>query len=129
MVVVATNQLSAYFSLATLLDPCGHLFVHGLASRQLMLTLCQSDHFVQFTYSVGGQRARRSFLQLIWLACVWVVWNRKNHRLFRNAASPVHHLLDKIKMFSFRWPKKTNVTLVSNYHSWWSNSLFGLCID
>ncbi|GAU49358.1 hypothetical protein TSUD_191840 [Trifolium subterraneum] len=25
-----------------------------------------SDHFVQFTYSLGGNRARRSFLQLIW---------------------------------------------------------------
>ncbi|XP_045830878.1 uncharacterized protein LOC123922177 [Trifolium pratense] len=26
------------------------------------------DHFVQFTYSTGGLRARRSFIQLIWLA-------------------------------------------------------------
>ncbi|GAU20762.1 hypothetical protein TSUD_84800 [Trifolium subterraneum] len=33
-----------------------------------------SDHFVQFTTSAGGTRARRSFMQLIWLACVWVVW-------------------------------------------------------
>jgi hypothetical protein len=29
-----------------------------------------SDHFLQFTYSLGGRRARRSFLQLIWLLCV-----------------------------------------------------------
>ncbi|CAJ2666972.1 unnamed protein product [Trifolium pratense] len=28
------------------------------------------DHFVQFTSSAGGTRARQSFLQLIWLACV-----------------------------------------------------------
>ncbi|CAJ2638275.1 unnamed protein product [Trifolium pratense] len=28
------------------------------------------DHFVQFTASSGGSRARRSFLQLVWLACV-----------------------------------------------------------
>ncbi|PNX86641.1 glutamate-gated kainate-type ion channel receptor subunit GluR17 [Trifolium pratense] len=28
------------------------------------------DHFVRFTQSVGGQRSRRSFMQLIWLACV-----------------------------------------------------------
>jgi hypothetical protein len=87
------------------------------------------DHFVQFTSSVGGLRARRSFLQLIWLACVWVVWNEKNHRLFRNAASPVHHLLEKIKMFSFRWLMSTNVTLATNYHSWWSDSLLCLGID
>jgi hypothetical protein len=35
-----------------------------------------------------GLRARRSFLQLIWLACVWIIWNERNHRLFNNAASP-----------------------------------------
>ncbi|GAU50622.1 hypothetical protein TSUD_410230 [Trifolium subterraneum] len=35
------------------------------------------DHFVQFTCSTGGSWARRSFLQLIWLVCVWVVWTRK----------------------------------------------------
>jgi hypothetical protein len=86
------------------------------------------DHFVQFTFSVGGLRARRSFLQLIWLVCVWVMWNETNRHLFRNASSPVHHLLDRVKMFSFRWLKTTNVTLVSNYHCWWSDSLLYLCI-
>ncbi|PNX63657.1 cysteine-rich receptor-like protein kinase, partial [Trifolium pratense] len=39
------------------------------------------DHFVQFTASSGGSRARRSFLQLVWLACVWVLWTERNHRL------------------------------------------------
>jgi hypothetical protein len=87
------------------------------------------DHFVQFTYSAGGLRARRSFLQLILLACVWIVWNERNHRLFRNAASLVPHLLDKIKMLSFRWLKTMNVTLISNYRSWWSNPLLYLGID
>ncbi|GAU29920.1 hypothetical protein TSUD_148290 [Trifolium subterraneum] len=41
-----------------------------------------SDHLVQFTSSAGGARACRSFMQLIWLACVWVVWTEQNHRLF-----------------------------------------------
>jgi hypothetical protein len=75
-----------------------------------------SDHFVQFTYSAGGLRARRSFLQVIWLACVWVVWTERNSRLFRDTASPVDHLLDKVKMFSFRWLKPASVTLGTNYH-------------
>jgi hypothetical protein len=43
-----------------------------------------SDYFVQFTYSVGGLRSRRSFLQLVWLACVFVAWNEKNLRVFIN---------------------------------------------
>jgi hypothetical protein len=43
-----------------------------------------SYHFLQFPYSGGGLRARRSFMQHIWLACVWVVWNERNLRLFLN---------------------------------------------
>ncbi|MCH99721.1 kinesin-like protein, partial [Trifolium medium] len=53
------------------------------------------DHFVKFTQSVGGQRARRSFMQLIWLACVWILWHERNHRLFRNTTSSLHQMLDK----------------------------------
>ncbi|MCH93793.1 70 kDa peptidyl-prolyl isomerase, partial [Trifolium medium] len=41
------------------------------------------DHFVQFIHSAGGLRARRSFLQLIWLCCIWVVWNERNNRVFK----------------------------------------------
>ncbi|GAU51437.1 hypothetical protein TSUD_413370 [Trifolium subterraneum] len=84
------------------------------------------DHFVQFVSSAGGSRARRSFLQLIWLACVWVVWTERNHRLFRGPASSSQQLLDKIKLFTFRWLKTTSATLLSNYHSWWSSPL--LCM-
>ncbi|GAU22739.1 hypothetical protein TSUD_138630 [Trifolium subterraneum] len=46
-----------------------------------------SDHFVQFTSSAGGSRARRSFMQLVLLACVWVVWSERNHRLFRGSTN------------------------------------------
>ncbi|KAK2445430.1 hypothetical protein QL285_016359 [Trifolium repens] len=84
------------------------------------------DHFVQFTYSAGDSRARRSFMQLIWLACVWVVWTERNHRLFRGSASTPTQMLDKIKLHSFRWLKATSVTLASNCHSWWSSPL--LCL-
>ncbi|WJX73507.1 hypothetical protein P8452_57279 [Trifolium repens] len=83
----------------------------------------------EFTYSTGGLRARRSFLQIIWLACGWVVWTERNSRLFRDTTSLVDHLLDKVKMFFFRWLKPTSVTLVTNYHCWWSNSLLCLGID
>ncbi|MCI18448.1 tether containing UBX domain for GLUT4, partial [Trifolium medium] len=83
-----------------------------------------SDHFVQFTYSAGDLRARRSFMQLIWLVCVWVMWNERNHRLFRGSANSLHQMLDKIKIFSYRWLKATSSTLALNYHSWWSSPLF-----
>ncbi|CAJ2667925.1 unnamed protein product [Trifolium pratense] len=88
-----------------------------------------SEHFVQFTDSAGGFRARRSFMQLIWLACVWVVWTERNHRLFRGSTNSVHHMLDKIKTFSYRWLKATSSTLALNCHSWWKTprgSVFGV---
>ncbi|KAK2367069.1 hypothetical protein QL285_065630 [Trifolium repens] len=88
-----------------------------------------SDHFVQFSFSVGGRRARRSFLQLIWLACVWVVWNERNLRVFKGSTTSVYQLLDKVKLFSFRWLLTTDVTLATNYHLWWSNPLLCLGID
>jgi hypothetical protein len=58
-----------------------------------------SDHFVQFTYSAGGLWAWRSFLQLVWLACVWVVWNKRNLWIFSNSENSVTRLLDKVKHF------------------------------
>ncbi|CAJ2653268.1 unnamed protein product [Trifolium pratense] len=60
------------------------------------------EHFVHFTSSLGDSRARRSFLQLIWLVSVWVIWTERNHRLFRGSTSTSIQLLDKIKLFSFR---------------------------
>ncbi|CAJ2637778.1 unnamed protein product [Trifolium pratense] len=84
------------------------------------------DHFVQFTASAGVSRARRSFLQLLWLVCVWVIWTQRNHRLFKGSTGTPHLLLDKIKLFSFRWLKSTSITLALNYHSWWSSPL--LCL-
>ncbi|CAJ2632137.1 unnamed protein product [Trifolium pratense] len=84
------------------------------------------DHFVHFTSSAGGSRARRSFLQLVWLVSVWVIWTERNHRLFRGSTSTSHQLLDKMNLFSYRWLKSKNVTLALNYHSWWSSPL--LCL-
>jgi hypothetical protein len=103
--------------------------IHSWIGFSAVDTHILRDHLVRFTYSVGGLRARRSLLLLIWLACVWVVWNERNLRLYHNVASPVHHMLEKIKLLSFRWLKTTNVTIDSNYHSWWSNLFLCLGID
>ncbi|GAU34505.1 hypothetical protein TSUD_388170 [Trifolium subterraneum] len=85
--------------------------------------LTLSDHFVQFTISAGGTRARRSFMQFIWLACVWVVWTEQNHRLFRGTTNSSLHMLDKIKIFSFMRLTAKSFTLALNRHSWWSSPM------
>jgi hypothetical protein len=88
-----------------------------------------TDHFIHFTYSAGGLRARQSFLQLVWLACVWIVWNERNLRVFRNSENTVHQLLDKVNLFSYRWLRTTDITLTTNFHRWWSSPLLCLGID
>lgn len=59
-----------------------------------------SNHLVQFTCLTGFGKAKRSFLQLLWLLCTWVMWNEGNNRLFNNVVIEVPRLLDKIKLLS-----------------------------
>ncbi|RHN56553.1 putative reverse transcriptase zinc-binding domain-containing protein [Medicago truncatula] len=75
------------------------------------------DHLVQFTYSTGVGKAKRSFLQLIWILCTWIVWIERNNRLFGNVVTDVPRLLDKVKLLSLRWlkAKKKRVCLWYSY--------------
>jgi len=59
------------------------------------------DHLHQFTHFTGHSKARRSFLQLIWLLCVWLIWNEHNNRLFNNIETPILQLVEKAKFHSF----------------------------
>jgi hypothetical protein len=86
-------------------------------------------HFVQFTNYLGGTRARRSFLQLIWLLCVWLVWNERNNRLFNSSHTPNTELIDKVKFHSYWWLKANNVAFVFGCQQRWSDPLICLDID
>jgi hypothetical protein len=87
------------------------------------------EHFIQFIHYTGHSKTHISFLQLIWLLCVWLVWNERNNRLFNNIQTPIDHLLDKVKFHSFWWLKANNTTFVYSSHRWWSNPMFCLGID
>jgi hypothetical protein len=87
------------------------------------------DHFVQFVHSTGGSRARRSFMQLLWLCCTWVVWQERNNRIFKAKESAVLQLLEKIKVHSLWWMKAHNANICINSHMWWSSPLVCLSID
>jgi len=80
-----------------------------------------SDHFLQFTHLPGDGNARRSFMQLVWLLCVCVVWNERNNRLFNNIVTPIPCLLDKIKTLSLGWLKAKKANFVFGTQQWWSN--------
>jgi hypothetical protein len=82
-----------------------------------------SDHLMQFIFMTGVSKAKRSFLQLIWLLCTWVLWNERNNRLFNNVVTDVSRLLDKIKLLSLAWLKAKKAIFVFGTHRWWSSPL------
>ncbi|XP_024636621.2 uncharacterized protein [Medicago truncatula] len=86
-----------------------------------------SAHFLQFTHLIGGGAAR-SFMQLIWLLCAWVVWNERNNRMFNHVVTPIPCLLDKIKLLSLGWLKAKKATFVFGTQQWWSSPLVCLGI-
>jgi len=80
-----------------------------------------SDHFVQFVHSRGGSKARKSFLQLIWLLCAWVLWTERNNRLFNNTVTRITRLLDKVKYLSLGWLEAKKATFMFGTNRWWSS--------
>jgi len=87
------------------------------------------DHFTQFIHSSGHSKARRFFLQLIWLLCVWLVWNERNNILYNNIQANIDQLVEKVKFNSLWWLKANKSTLVFDTHRWWSDPLLCLGID
>jgi len=87
------------------------------------------DHFLQFTNVLGSSRTRTSFMQLLWLLGVWVIWNERNHRLFNNGQNSMLDLLEKIKCNSLWWLKANNVSFVLGSQRWWSDPLMCLGIN
>jgi len=79
------------------------------------------DHFIQFVYATGGLKARRSFLQLNWLICVWVLWKERNNKIFNNSESFIPQLREKVKHYSYWWMKAKNVNFLFGYHCWHSS--------
>jgi hypothetical protein len=60
-----------------------------------------SEHFIQFTHYTGHSKVRRSFLELIWLLCVWLIWNERNNKLFHNIQTTIDQLIEKVKFHTF----------------------------
>ncbi|RHN70051.1 putative reverse transcriptase zinc-binding domain-containing protein [Medicago truncatula] len=98
----------------------------GIATAE---PLCVSDHFYQFVYSAGASSTICSFLQLIWLCSVGVMWSERNSRVFKNKDHTVHQLVEKIKLQSFWWMKTTNFSIRNNFHMWWLSPFvcLGIC--
>lgn len=81
------------------------------------------DHFAQFIYLAGTPQFLHSFLKVIWLACVWVIWKEMNNRVFKTAASDPYALLDKVKLKSLLWLKTNKASFAFYYHDRWHHQL------
>ena len=82
------------------------------------------EHYYQFVHSSGGYAPRRSFLHLIWLCGIWVLWNERNQRLFTNTTKTAVQLLEKVKITSLRWMKAKNICFPFGYRMWWQHLWF-----
>jgi len=91
--------------------------------------LNMADHFIQFTHSTGHSKARQSFHQLIWLLCVWLVWNERNNRLNNNIQTNMEQLVEKVKYHSLWWLKAHKIDFMYGPQRWWSDPLLCLGID
>jgi len=85
------------------------------------------DHFTHFGHLAGLPHSSYSFLQLIWMACVWVIWKERNSRVFHQKITDYQTLADKVKLLPFQWLKANLQTFVFSYHDWWLHPL--LCMD
>jgi len=88
-----------------------------------------SENFLQFMHYTGHSKVQRSFLQLVWLLCVWLIWSERNNRVFNNIETPIIQLLDQVKFHSLWWLKAHNVMFVHGSQRWWSDPLLCLGLD
>jgi len=123
------------------IESAQHLFINCTFFRSLWqhvrFWLCfssvdhnvPSTHFSQFPNYLGGRRSCRSFLQLMWLLCVWLIWKERNNRIFNNVHSFIMEFSEKVKFHAYWWLKANNASFVYGCEQWWSNPLCCLGIS
>jgi hypothetical protein len=75
------------------------------------------DHPRQFGNLGGSSKHHRTIMNLLWLPCVWVIWNESNNQIFKHKEHFLHELFDKTKLQIFWWLKAKYATLSFYYHS------------
>jgi len=59
---------------------------------------------------------------MIWLCCIWVIWNERNHQLFSNKVKSIMQLLEKVEVTSLTCLKAKNVCFPFGYNMWWQQT-------
>ena len=81
------------------IESASHLFLHCVTYSQVWSNVRNwlgiystpsgelQHHFIQFTKMAGMPRTTHLFLTVIWFATVWVIWKKRNNRVFQNTIS------------------------------------------
>jgi len=75
--------------------------------------------FDQFSLLGGVTKSRQSILQVIWFATMWEIWKERINKIFNAKDSSIIHVVDRIKLLTFKWLKVKFATLPFNYHGLW----------
>ena len=114
-------------------ETANHLFLHYNISSELWYQVWKwihifsvhagelRHHFIQFTKMAGMPRTTHYYFKIIWFSTVWVIWKERNNRIFQQTVTTPFHLLEKVKLNSFLWPKAKQASFVYSYHDWWNN--------
>jgi len=82
-----------------------------------------ADHFVQFSYLAGVTASKRSFMQLLWLLCISVLWSERNNRHFNNTESSIAQMVEKVQVHSYWWLKTAKAVNVLGVNNWLASPL------
>jgi hypothetical protein len=83
-------------------------------------------HFIQFTRMVGMPIYSHLYFRIIWFVTIWLLWNERNNRVFKNTGSSSFVLIEKVKLQSFIWLKSKQASFDYAYHDWWKHPI--LCM-
>lgn len=60
-------------------------------------------HLEHFTGLLGRGSVRDNRFSVIWFGCIWVVWKRRNKKIFRNSNGLSDALIDEIQVLAWKW--------------------------
>ena len=82
-------------------DIIWQLVRNWLGVHSTNLSIITNHFFLQFGSSLGYSKSRSSFMLLIWFASSWMIWKKRNDRIFRGKESTPLQFSENTKFLSF----------------------------